>query len=484
MYHCSEIFEPLWKAENGFTVSNKGDHKVLFIFDNEADVDHILSTEPWSFDKSLVVLQKFDRSTPLSDLPLDKTSFWVQVHNIPIGFRSKSVAKDICGLIGIVDRSTTVAECECRSYVQVRVTLDVFQPLCRGKIIKLEDGEKVWVNFRYEHLPNICYWCGCFDHGDRDCDFWIQSKGTLKPEQQQFGSWIRASQLGATKKSVVRVSGFYEDRQENISTRRRREGWKFPAPVPQSEKEAPNKENSNQSNATVIPEKYKVQESTPYIQDHEIEGDSLSQQLKEIDRELGFNEDPLTDAGMDSLPNMEASPLFDLEKLKNSLEANPSLPPHSPNPQSHNTRNTPLHDLTNSHSPIQEIRNSHTPLHDLTKSHPLNHESRSHHTLLSDITNSHNPSHNNTIPHTPTYNISNSSTLHVVSESPLQAKWKRLQRAPEVLFDTWVDRAGSKRPLCLVVDHRESPNKKIQVSCDNKENTPMLAEAGCQPHQA
>ena len=179
-----------------------------------------------------------------------------------------------------------------------------------------------------------------------------------------------------------------------------------------------------------------MQESAPHILDHGIKRDSLSQQLKEIDRELGFNEDPLTDAGMDSLPNREASPLFDLEKLKNSLEANPSLPPHSPNPQNHNTCNTPLHDLTNSHTPIQEIRNSCSPLHELTKSHPLNHDSRSHHTLLFDITNSHNPSHNNTIPHIPTYNISNSSTHHVVSESPLQSKWKRLQRAPEVLSDT------------------------------------------------
>ena len=164
--------------------------------------------------------------TPISNLPLDKTSFWVQVHNIPISFRNRSVAEDICGSIGTVDRSTIVMECECGNYVWLRVTLDVFQPLCRGRIIKLEGGEKVWVNFRYECLLNICYWCGCFDHGDRDCDFWIQSKGTLKPKQQQFGSWITASQLGATKKFVVRVSGYYEDRPENISTRQWREGWK------------------------------------------------------------------------------------------------------------------------------------------------------------------------------------------------------------------------------------------------------------------
>ncbi|XP_075640492.1 uncharacterized protein At4g02000-like [Castanea sativa] len=204
----------------------------LSLSEREGDeIYRILSNEPWSFDKSLVVLQKYDRLTPLSDLPLDKSSFWVQVHNIPIGFRNKSVAEDIYSSIGVIDRSITVTECECGSYIRVRATLDVFQPLCRGRIIKFEGGEKVWVNFRYERLPNICYWCGYFDQGDRDCDLWIQSKGTLKLESQQFGSWIRASQMG-TKKSMVRVSGFYKDRPENISTQRRREGWKPPFSAP------------------------------------------------------------------------------------------------------------------------------------------------------------------------------------------------------------------------------------------------------------
>ena len=188
----ARTFKPLWRADNSFTMSNEGSHRVLFVFDNKEDVDHILSNEPWSFDKSLVVLERYDKKTPLDDLKLDKASFWVQVHNIPIGYRNKSVVKDICGAIGRVDRSTSVADCEGGSYIRVRVTLDVFQPLCRGRVVTFEDGGKIWINFRYERLPNICYWCGYFDHGDKDCDLWIQSKGTLSQEEQQFGSWIRA----------------------------------------------------------------------------------------------------------------------------------------------------------------------------------------------------------------------------------------------------------------------------------------------------
>ena len=66
----------------------------------------------------------------------------VQVHNIPIGYRNKLVAEDICEAIGLVDCSTKASESEGGSFIHVRVILDVFQPICQGRIIKLEDGEK------------------------------------------------------------------------------------------------------------------------------------------------------------------------------------------------------------------------------------------------------------------------------------------------------------------------------------------------------
>jgi len=42
--------------------------------------------------------------------------------------------------------------------------------------------KEVWVSFKYERLPNICYWCGCFNHDDKDCEVWLNSEGTLTPE--------------------------------------------------------------------------------------------------------------------------------------------------------------------------------------------------------------------------------------------------------------------------------------------------------------
>ena len=91
--------------------------------------------------------------------------------------------------------------------------MDTTQPLCRGRIVDLEEGGRVWVSFKYERLPIICYWCGHLDHDERDCLLWIESKGTLKPQDKQFGPFMRASLFVNPRKTVLHVSGFYEDRE-------------------------------------------------------------------------------------------------------------------------------------------------------------------------------------------------------------------------------------------------------------------------------
>ena len=65
------------------------------------------------------------------------------------------------------------------------------------------------MSFKYERLPNICYWCGCLNHGDRDCDLWVESEGSLTKESQAYGAWIRAPPFAKGRNSVVKVPGFY-----------------------------------------------------------------------------------------------------------------------------------------------------------------------------------------------------------------------------------------------------------------------------------
>ena len=78
-------FKPLWRSKNGFKVKNIGNHIVLFTFDNKLEVDAILSNEPWSSDKHLMVLQCYNKDMPVDDLTFNRTSF-----NLGIGTRHTS----------------------------------------------------------------------------------------------------------------------------------------------------------------------------------------------------------------------------------------------------------------------------------------------------------------------------------------------------------------------------------------------------------
>lgn len=65
------------------------------------------------------------------------------------------------------------------NFMRVRVLLDAAQPLCRGRKVWLGGGRDHWVSFKFEHLPNFCYWCGRITHWDGDCDLWLKNKSTL-----------------------------------------------------------------------------------------------------------------------------------------------------------------------------------------------------------------------------------------------------------------------------------------------------------------
>ena len=94
-------------------------------------------------------MEKFEESSKLNELTFDKW-FWVQVHDIPIHFMSKQVAENTCDIIGEVRRSPESTEDDGGKFIQVRIRLDINLPLCRGRVIMVENGKKSWVQFQYE----------------------------------------------------------------------------------------------------------------------------------------------------------------------------------------------------------------------------------------------------------------------------------------------------------------------------------------------
>lgn len=150
-------FNPLWRSKNGFQVRSAGDHILLFVFDNQEEVEKLLALQPWRLEKHLVVLCCYDNATPVSELSFDKVSLWVQIHDIPICFLNRVVVEEICDILGKVCKDTDISKMEGGNFFRVRVSMDMTAPLCHGRRISLENEEAGWVSFKYNRLSIICY---------------------------------------------------------------------------------------------------------------------------------------------------------------------------------------------------------------------------------------------------------------------------------------------------------------------------------------
>lgn len=93
----ANTFNPLWRSKLGFRMKFIRDHLILFSFNSKEEVDRILATKPWSFDKHIMVLSRYDNLTVVNSSDMTSVLFWVQVHDIPLRFRNKEVAEQICG---------------------------------------------------------------------------------------------------------------------------------------------------------------------------------------------------------------------------------------------------------------------------------------------------------------------------------------------------------------------------------------------------
>lgn len=121
----------------------------------------------------------------------------------------------ICEVVGEVIQPSNAKLFNAGNFIRIQVSIDLSLPLCRGRLISLNDGKEVWVSFKYERLPNICYWCGRLTHDDRDCDLWIESEGTLRVDQKAFGPYLRAPPFVTTRKNVIQVPGYYVEKKED-----------------------------------------------------------------------------------------------------------------------------------------------------------------------------------------------------------------------------------------------------------------------------
>ena len=162
-------FTSMWRGKNGVSIRDLGSRRFLARFVSEQDLTRVTAADqPWTFKEDLVMVA--DRTHEGKDrwAPLSHGTFWLQLHNIPPLSMTGAIALTIGGIAGKVIKVDISVSKECIGrFLGVKVCLNVKEQLMRGTHVQFPDEGMIWVDFKYECLPNYCLICAFLGHPTR-----------------------------------------------------------------------------------------------------------------------------------------------------------------------------------------------------------------------------------------------------------------------------------------------------------------------------
>ena len=107
-----------------------------FTFEDKLDTERILLGAPWSFNKYLGALCRYETDQSIKEIQFNTAVFWVQVHDLPTRRMTVEAAEGICQSIGRVIHYSDEDEANGGEFMRVRVEIDITKPLSRGRCVQ------------------------------------------------------------------------------------------------------------------------------------------------------------------------------------------------------------------------------------------------------------------------------------------------------------------------------------------------------------
>lgn len=157
--------------ENRLIIREVSKDVFLFSFKEKDDCDRVLETEPWIFDRAILVLKVYDPSKMVDFEDFRLTKFWVQIHGLPPNGMFPEVGELVGDIMGKCVKVDKDEDGKCvGKFMRVRVSSDITKPLRRVAKVRLGDhGPILWADLRYEKLPDFCFGCGRLGHSVKEC---------------------------------------------------------------------------------------------------------------------------------------------------------------------------------------------------------------------------------------------------------------------------------------------------------------------------
>ncbi|KAJ4831401.1 hypothetical protein Tsubulata_020423 [Turnera subulata] len=167
------ILEKLWGCTNKLEIKPCGFNYFLFIFDDEAELQYVVDNALWYFSNFHLIVKPWPPHLTWEQIDFSKSCIWVHAHGLPLTQLNARNAKMIGDLFaGMLEYEVQVEDILYKGGVLiVKAEFWVDKPLLPGFVNILSEECQPWVTFKYEQIPEVCWFCGRVGHTLPRCGF-------------------------------------------------------------------------------------------------------------------------------------------------------------------------------------------------------------------------------------------------------------------------------------------------------------------------
>ncbi|KAF4360367.1 hypothetical protein F8388_019453 [Cannabis sativa] len=194
-----------WNAIKGWKWKELDDNIIQFTFANRNDALNVLARHPWFVCGALIVIMPWPSWLSPSEVRFDKTPIWGNINSIPPFYWNLSNLKELASKASpVYELPSGIEDVVGMSSLRFRATIDLNKPLFSGFFLRRQRLKDLWLQYKYEKLPKMCFKCGVLTHDQSLC---FKPPTVIKDEQgnlyPMYGVWLKKD---ANEKSTFSTS--------------------------------------------------------------------------------------------------------------------------------------------------------------------------------------------------------------------------------------------------------------------------------------
>ncbi|KAL0715891.1 hypothetical protein Bca4012_065213 [Brassica carinata] len=231
---------PIWGMEESVKGRGVSENMVQFFFQNERDIQHVLTKGPWFVNGWIVSLDKWSPN-PGPEF-LCRIPFWIRIRGIPVHLLKKQAIEGLLGPLGHVEKVDLYAKNSSSvEYVRALVWIHTEEPLQFKRVARFKSGEIVPTEMEYEKLIKVCFSCKRLTHDQLSCPLQAEAIIGSRGSRVRDSQASRAAELqepSRRRMKGLKKSPLYRDRDPGSRGRTTNQlhqslrGWEVRSRVP------------------------------------------------------------------------------------------------------------------------------------------------------------------------------------------------------------------------------------------------------------